>query len=167
MDKKTWIVIAISCGIVALAVAAVLVCLLFILPSYQETDAQKEAYQAIDQSKYTFSDKDKKIDKDPDPIVYKVTNDDLVDGVKTDKFDEGNIFVDGISVKENPLACKQIMAYIPDNPDLYEYLTGIQYLNFIADIYGVSSADREQRIREEATAFELEAALGDLISSMP
>lgn len=91
MDKKTWIVIAISCGIVALAVAAVLVCLLFILPSYQETDAQKEAYQTIDQSKYTFSDKDKKIDKDPDPIVYKVTNDDLVDGVKTDKFDEGNI----------------------------------------------------------------------------
>ena len=80
-------------------------------------------------------------------------------------FDKGEIYVDGISVKENPLACKQIMAYIPDNPDLYEYLTGIQYLNFIADIYGVSAADREQRIKEEAAAFEIEAALGDLISS--
>jgi len=80
-------------------------------------------------------------------------------------FDNGEIFVDGISVKENPLACKQVMAYIPDNPDLYEYLTGIQYLNFIADIYGVSAADRETRIKEEAAAFEIEAALGDLISS--
>ncbi|MBP3577461.1 MAG: ABC transporter ATP-binding protein, partial [Lachnospiraceae bacterium] len=80
-------------------------------------------------------------------------------------FDKGEIFVDGMSVKEKPLECKQVMAYIPDNPDLYEYLTGIQYLNFIADIYGVSAAEREQRIKEEATAFELEAALGDLISS--
>ena len=80
-------------------------------------------------------------------------------------FDKGEITVGGMSVKEKPLECKQIMAYIPDNPDLYEYLTGIQYLNFIADIYGVSAADREQRIKEEATAFEIEHALGDLISS--
>ncbi len=80
-------------------------------------------------------------------------------------FDNGEIYVDGMSVKEKPLACKQVMAYIPDNPDLYEYLTGIQYLNFIADIYGISAADREQRIKEESTAFEIEVALGDLISS--
>jgi ABC-2 type transport system ATP-binding protein len=80
-------------------------------------------------------------------------------------FDKGEILVDGMSVKEKPLECKQVMAYIPDNPDLYEYLTGIQYLNFIADIYGVSATDREQRIKEEAAAFEIEAALGDLISS--
>ena len=81
------------------------------------------------------------------------------------KFDEGEIFIDGVSVKENALACKSKIAYIPDNPDLYEYLTGIQYLNFIADIYGISAADREQRIKEEASAFEMEHALGDLISS--
>ena len=57
------------------------------------------------------------------------------------------------------------MAYIPDNPDLYEYLTGIQYLNFIADIYDISVSDREQRIREEADSFEITGALGNLISS--
>ena len=80
-------------------------------------------------------------------------------------FDEGEILVDHMSVKENPLQCKSVMAYIPDNPDLYEYLTGIQYLNFIADIYHVSAEEREKRIREEADAFEITAALGDLISS--
>lgn len=80
-------------------------------------------------------------------------------------FDEGEILVDGMSVKKEPLQCKSVMAYIPDNPDLYEYLTGIQYLNFIADIYDVSAREREERIKEEADAFEITAALGDLISS--
>ena len=80
-------------------------------------------------------------------------------------FDEGEILVNHMSVKANPLQCKSVMAYIPDNPDLYEYLTGIQYLNFIADIFHVSAEEREKRIREEADAFEITAALGDLISS--
>ena len=80
-------------------------------------------------------------------------------------FDEGEILVDHKSVKEDPLQCKSVMAYIPDNPDLYEYLTGIQYLNFIADIFDISARERERRIQEEADAFEITAALGDLISS--
>lgn len=80
-------------------------------------------------------------------------------------FEEGEIFVDGISVKENPMECKMRMAYIPDNPDLYEYLTGIQYLNFIADIFGVPAKEREERIRTYADAFAITASLGDLISS--
>ena len=78
-------------------------------------------------------------------------------------FDEGEILVNGKSVKEDPLGCKVALAYIPDNPDLYEYLTGIQYLNFIADIFEVSAAERQARI--EAEAFEITSALGDLISS--
>ena len=80
-------------------------------------------------------------------------------------FDEGEILIDGISVKEQPLKCKEMLAYIPDNPDLYEYLTGIQYLNFIADIFHVSAKDRQERIKKEADAFEITSALGDLISS--
>lgn len=80
-------------------------------------------------------------------------------------FDEGEILVDGMSVKKDPLKCKSVLAYIPDNPDLYEYLTGIQYLNFMADIFGVSAKEREARIKENAEAFEITAALGDLISS--
>ena len=80
-------------------------------------------------------------------------------------FDGGEILVGGVDIKKDPMTCKRMFAYIPDNPDLYEYLTGIQYLNFIADIYGVSAADREQRIKEEASAFEIEHALGDMISS--
>lgn len=80
-------------------------------------------------------------------------------------FDEGTITIDGISVKENPIGCKAKLAYIPDNPDLYEYLTGIQYLNFIADIFEIPKAERELRIKREADAFELTEALGDLISS--
>ena len=80
-------------------------------------------------------------------------------------FGEGEIRIDQMSVKAEPLKCKEVMAYIPDNPDLYEYLTGIQYLNFIADIYGVSAKEREERIKEEADAFEITTALGDLISS--
>lgn len=81
------------------------------------------------------------------------------------EFNEGGIFIDGVSVKDEPIVCKSMLAYIPDNPDLYEYLTGIQYLNFIADIFGVSKEEREERIRKEADDFELTSALGDLISS--
>ena len=80
-------------------------------------------------------------------------------------FEEGEILVDGLSVKTDTLACKQRIAYIPDNPDLYEYMTGIQYLNFIADIFGVPAAEREERVQEYADAFEITASLGDLISS--
>ncbi len=80
-------------------------------------------------------------------------------------FDEGNIFVDGVSVKDDPLHCKSVMAYIPDNPDLYEFLTGIKYLNFIADIYGVSSEDRNARISSLADRFMLTDALGTRIGS--
>ena len=80
-------------------------------------------------------------------------------------FDEGEILVNGKSVKEDPLGCKVALAYIPHNPDLYEYLTGIQYLNFIADIFEVSAAERQARIEAEAEAFEITSALGDLISS--
>lgn len=80
-------------------------------------------------------------------------------------FDEGEILVDGHDVKKEPLACKQVTAYIPDNPDLYEHLTGIQYLNFIADLYGVSASDKERRIREYADRLEITGALGDSIGS--
>lgn len=80
-------------------------------------------------------------------------------------FEEGEIHINGISVKDNPLACKSCIAYIPDNPDLYEYLTGIQYLNFIADIFQISKSDREKRIKTYADAFEITSSLGDLISS--
>lgn len=81
------------------------------------------------------------------------------------EFEEGDIFIDGHSVKKEPMECKKVTAYIPDNPDLYEHLTGIQYLNFIADIFGVSAADREKRIRKYGDMFEITPALGDLISS--
>ena len=63
------------------------------------------------------------------------------------QFDKGEIFVDGKSIKNDPIGCKQAMAYVPDNPDLYEFLTGIQYLNFVADIYGVSKQERTKRIK--------------------
>ncbi|TGY42665.1 ABC transporter ATP-binding protein [Clostridium sartagoforme] len=80
-------------------------------------------------------------------------------------FTEGDILIDGISIKENPMACKEKIAYIPDNPDIYESLKGIQYLNFIADIYKVSKEDREREIKKYAEIFEITSALGDLISS--
>lgn len=80
-------------------------------------------------------------------------------------FDEGEILVNGKSVKEDPMGCKAALAYIPDNPDLYEYLTGIQYLNFIADVFEVPAAERQAQIEAEADAFEITSALGDLISS--
>ena len=81
------------------------------------------------------------------------------------QFDTGDILVDGISVKTDPLACKKKIAYIPDNPDLYDYMTGIQYLNFIADIFGVGTQERKERIRKYAQLFELTDDLGQPISA--
>ena len=80
-------------------------------------------------------------------------------------FTEGEILIDGHSVKDEPLACKQVTAYIPDNPDLYENLTGIQYLNFVADVFDIDAAQRAESIRKYADLFEITDALGDLISS--
>ena len=80
-------------------------------------------------------------------------------------FEEGDILINGHSVKAEPLLCKQILAYIPDNPDLYEHLTGIQYLNFIADVFGISSEERTKAIEKYGDMFEITDALGDLISS--
>ena len=80
-------------------------------------------------------------------------------------FDEGTIRIDGHSVLEEPLLCKKITAYIPDNPDLYEYLTGIQYLNFIADMFSVSKEDRTIRMTKYADMFEITESLGDSIST--
>lgn len=80
-------------------------------------------------------------------------------------FTEGDIFIDGHSVKTDSLACKKVTAYIPDNPDLYDNLTGIQYLNFIADVFGITEMEREQRIRHYADRFEITDALGNLIGS--
>ena len=81
------------------------------------------------------------------------------------QFDEGEILIDGKSVKEQPIACKQEIAYIPDNPDLYEFMTGIKYLNFIADIFGVSPADRQERIHKYADLFELTQDLAQPIAA--
>lgn len=81
------------------------------------------------------------------------------------QYDSGEIYVDGVSLKQNPLACKAKLAYIPDNPDLYEFMTGIQFLNFGADIFGVSSSDRQARIRRLADAFELTDDLAQPVSA--
>ena len=81
------------------------------------------------------------------------------------QFDAGDIRIGGISIREDPLACKRMMAYIPDNPDLYEYMTGIKYLNFIADIFGVSADDRQARIRDYAARFELTDDLAQPIAA--
>ena len=80
-------------------------------------------------------------------------------------FDEGDIYIDGKSVKREPLECKRQIAYIPDNPDIYDFMTGIKYLNFIADIYGVSPDERQEKIRKYADAFELTKDLAQPISS--
>ena len=79
------------------------------------------------------------------------------------QFDQGEILIDGKSIQTDPLACKREIAYIPDNPDLYDYMTGIKYLNFIADVFGVSAEDRQTRIRKYADLFEL---TGDLAQSI-
>ena len=81
------------------------------------------------------------------------------------QFDVGEITIGGISIKENPLECKRRFAYIPDNPDLYDYMTGIKYLNFIADIFGVGANDRQERIKKYADAFELTADLAQPIAA--
>ena len=81
------------------------------------------------------------------------------------QFDQGEILIDGKSIQTDPLACKREIAYIPDNPDLYDYMTGIKYLNFIADVFGVSAQDRQTRIRKYADLFELTADLAQPIAA--
>ena len=81
------------------------------------------------------------------------------------QFDAGEITVCGKSIRTQPIECKRDMAYIPDNPDLYEYMTGIKYLNVIADIFGVSAEDRQERIRKYADLFELTADLAQPIAA--
>lgn len=80
-------------------------------------------------------------------------------------FDSGDILVYGVSVRKDPIACKQRLAYIPDNPDLYDFMTGIQYLNFIADIFGVDAAKRQERIQKYGDLFELTSDLAAPISA--
>ena len=81
------------------------------------------------------------------------------------QFDQGEIYVDGKSIRTQPLECKRTFAYIPDNPHLYDYMTGIKYLNFVADIFGVSAADRQDRIRQYAALFELTEDLAQPIAA--
>ena len=81
------------------------------------------------------------------------------------QFDEGEILINGKSIRTAPLDCKRDIAYIPDNPDLYDYMSGIKYLNFIADIFGVSTADRKERIRKYSERFELTADLAQPIAA--
>ncbi len=80
-------------------------------------------------------------------------------------FNEGEIFIDGVSIKDKPIECKKMMAYIPDNPDLYEFMTGISYLNFVADVYGVSAAEREAKISLYGDKLGLTPNLGERIGS--
>ena len=80
-------------------------------------------------------------------------------------FDEGEIFIDGKSVKKDSLECKRVIAYIPDNPDLYEFMSGLQYLNFISDIFGVEEKERKERIEKYSTTFEIKEDLASPISS--
>ncbi len=81
------------------------------------------------------------------------------------QFDSGEIFIDGKSVKDDPLGCKRSIAYIPDNPDMYEFLSGIKYLNFIADVFGVPADIRQARIHKYADLFELTADLAQPVSA--
>ncbi len=80
-------------------------------------------------------------------------------------FEEGDILIDGKSIKKDPMFCKSVTAYIPDNPDLYEHLSGIEYLNFIADVFGVPAKEKESRIAKYADLFEITGSLGSLIGS--
>lgn len=80
-------------------------------------------------------------------------------------FDSGEITVDGINIRTDPMAAKHIMRYIPDNPDLYPFLTGTGYLNFLCDIFGIDAETRRARIQRYAEAFEIESKLGDLVGS--
>ena len=81
------------------------------------------------------------------------------------RFDAGEITIGGRSIKTDPVACKKMLAYIPDNPDLYEFMTGIQYLNFIADIFGVEAEKRQERIRRYADLFELTSDLAQPVAA--
>lgn len=81
------------------------------------------------------------------------------------QFDKGEVFIKGESIRKNPLACEQKIAYIPDNPDLYEFMTGIKFLNFIADIFGVTEEKRQERIRKYADLFEMTENLAQPIAS--
>lgn len=81
------------------------------------------------------------------------------------QFDKGEVFIKGESIRKNPLACKQKIAYIPDNPDLYEFMTGIKFLNFIADIFGAPEEKRQERIRKYADLFEMTENLAQPIAS--
>ena len=81
------------------------------------------------------------------------------------QFDAGEIYINGKSVKEQPLECKKEIAYIPDNPDLYDFMSGIKYLNFIADIFGVSAEDRAARIKKYADTFELTDSLAEPVAA--
>ena len=74
-------------------------------------------------------------------------------------FEKGEIYIDGVSIKENPLACKQKIAYVPDNPDLYAFMTGVQYLNFVGDVYKVEASVRQEKIRRYADLFEITESL--------
>ena len=80
-------------------------------------------------------------------------------------FDEGEILIDGLSITEKPLDCKKKIAYIPDNPELYDFLSGIKYLNFVADIYAVPKKEREEKIKKYADLFEITDSLAEPISS--
>ncbi|MGM9557008.1 MAG: ABC transporter ATP-binding protein [Oscillospiraceae bacterium] len=81
------------------------------------------------------------------------------------QFDSGSIRIGGKSITDEPIACKKMLAYIPDNPDLYEFLSGVKYLNFVADVYGVSAAERESRILHYADMFDLTADLAQPVSA--
>ena len=81
------------------------------------------------------------------------------------QFDSGEILIDGTSIQRDPIGCKKKMAYIPDNPDLYEFMTGMQYLNFIGDVFGIPAKQRTQRVKELADAFEITGDLNQSISA--
>lgn len=81
------------------------------------------------------------------------------------QFDEGEILIDGVSIRREPMACKRAMAYIPDNPDLYDYMTGVQFLNFIGDVFKVAADERQTRIRDYAGRFELTQDLAQPVST--
>ena len=79
-------------------------------------------------------------------------------------FDEGEILIDSKSIRKSPVECKRLIAYIPDNPDLYDFMSGIKYLNFVSDIFGVASDERQEKIRKYADAFELTKDLAQPVS---
>ena len=89
----------------------------------------------------------------------------LRSAVGIQQFDSGEIYINGLSIKESPVECKKQLAYIPDNPDLYDFMTGMKYLNFIADVYGVPADLRKKRVDELAEVFGLTGDLGQAISA--